>query len=150
MASAKETKKIETLSDRFHKAMDNDFNTAQGLGHIFDAVKTLNRIRQHLSATPSTKDLDLLRQGAAAVKTLAGTMGLLGEDPACYIETKQKEILDHLDIDAAAIDALIAERAQARENKDWSRADEIRNQLLARRIEIKDGPTGTTWHVKLT
>ena len=150
VATAKETKKIETLVDRFHNAMDNDFNTAQGLGHIFDAVKTLNRIRQYLPDTPSTKDLDLLRNGAAAVKTLAGTMGLLGEDPACYIESKQKEILANLDIDAAAIDALIAERARARGEKNWRRADEIRDQLLDRRIEIKDSTSGTTWHVKLT
>jgi len=150
IASAKETKKLETLVNRFHKAMDNDFNTAQGLGHLFDAVKTLNRITQALPPLPAAADLTLLRQGAQAVTTLAGTMGLLGEEPACYIKTKQEKILANLDIDAAAIAELIKARTSAREEKNWSRADEIRDQLLARQIELKDGPTGTTWHVKLT
>ncbi|MDH5297827.1 MAG: cysteine--tRNA ligase [Desulfobulbaceae bacterium] len=150
VASPKEAQKIATLTDRFLKAMDNDFNTAQGLGHIFDAVKTLNRIRQSLPDSPATTDLALLRKGAEVIKTLGGTMGLLGEDPVCYIENKQKAILAELDIDAAAIDRLIEERNQARQTKNWARADEIRDQLLARRIELKDGPSGTTWHVKLT
>ncbi len=150
VASAKEAKKIASLADRFHTAMDNDFNTAQGLGHIFDAVKTLNRISQNLPAAPAGADIALLRSSAATITTLAGTMGLLGEDPACYIEAKQQKILAELDIDATAIAGLIEERSRARDARDWARADEIRNQLLARRIELKDGPTGTTWQVKLT
>ncbi|MFC1512818.1 cysteine--tRNA ligase [Thermodesulfobacteriota bacterium] len=149
VASAKESQKIQTLADRFHKAMDNDFNTAQGLGHIFDAVKSLNRISQAMPPKPANSDLDLLRQGAETIKTLTGSMGLLSENPSLYIEAKQKKILAELDIDAADIDKLIEERNTARNEKNWARADEIRDHLLARGIEMKDGATGTTWQVKL-
>ncbi len=149
VASTKETKKIQTLADRFHKAMDNDFNTAQGLGHIFDAVKTLNRIGQAIPTVAANSDLAILHQGTEAIKTLTGSMGLLSADPIVYIEAKQKKILAELDIDAADIDKLINERNAARSEKNWARADEIRDQLLARSIEMKDGPTGTTWQVKL-
>ena len=150
IASTKETQKIRTLTDRFHKAMDNDFNTAQGLGHIFDAVKTLNRIGQNLAPCPAETDLALLREGAATIKTLAGSMGLLSENPSIYIEAKQKKVLDALDMKAGDIDKLISERNAARNDKNWARADEIRDTLLARNIELKDGPAGTTWQVKLT
>ncbi|HIJ91708.1 MAG TPA: cysteine--tRNA ligase [Deltaproteobacteria bacterium] len=149
VASPKEMQKVQTLADRFHKAMDNDFNTAQGLGHIFDAVKALNRISQNLPETPAISDLAVLRLGADTIKTLTASMGLLTEDPTLYIEAKQKKILAELDINASDIDKLIAERNAARNDKNWARADEIRDLLLARRIELKDGPTGTTWHVKL-
>ena len=150
VASPKEVQKIQTLADRFHKAMDNDFNTAQGLGHIFDAVKTLNRIVQTVPPCPADSDLALLREGAETIRMLTGSMGLLSEDPTIYIEAKQKKVLDELDIDAADIDKLIEERNAARNEKNWARADEIRDQLLASRIELKDGPSGTTWQVKLT
>ena len=149
VASAKEVQKVQTLADRFHKAMDNDFNTAQGLGHIFDAVKAMNRISQNLPEAPAIADLDVLRLGADTIKALTASMGLLTEDPTQYIEAKQKKILAELDINATDIDKLIVERNAARNEKNWARADEIRDLLLARRIELKDGPTGTTWHVKL-
>ena len=45
----------------------------------------------------------------------------------------------------ATIDALIEDRLSARDNKDWSRADEIREELLALGVSIKDGSDGTTW-----
>jgi cysteinyl-tRNA synthetase len=43
---------------------------------------------------------------------------------------------------------LIAERVQCRLDKNWSRSDEIRDELLAKNIELQDGPDGTTWSVK--
>ena len=49
------------------------------------------------------------------------------------------------DLDVAKIDALIEERLDARTNKDWSRADEIREELLALGVSIKDNSQGTTW-----
>jgi cysteinyl-tRNA synthetase len=52
-----------------------------------------------------------------------------------------------LGIDASAVEARIKERAAARAAKDFARADEIRQQLRAQRIELMDGPTGTTWRV---
>ena len=47
------------------------------------------------------------------------------------------------------IEKAIAERTAAREAKNWGRADEIRDQLLAQGIDLQDGPTGTSWQVKL-
>ena len=52
------------------------------------------------------------------------------------------------DSEAAEIDALVAERAAAKKAKDFARADEIRNDLAKRGIELKDGPQGTTWERK--
>jgi cysteinyl-tRNA synthetase len=60
----------------------------------------------------------------------------------------QDKLLEKLDLDSQSIEKLIKERTVARQNKDWNRGDAIRDELLARGVELKDGPEGTTWKVK--
>lgn len=149
-AGKKNVSKINSLVDRFVKAMDNDFNSAQALGHIFEVVKVLNTIRQSLPATPAESDLALLHSSAKSISELAGIMGLLQQDPVAYIQAKQQKTLSRLDIDQTAIESLISDRTSAREQKNWSRADEIRDILLKHKIEIKDEADGSTsWQVKI-
>ncbi|MGV1098756.1 cysteine--tRNA ligase [Thiovibrio sp. JS02] len=148
--SKNDRQKIEGLKKRFLAAMDNDFNSAQGLGHIFEVVKILNKIRQHLPAKTAGADLALLKNAAATIKELAASLGLLAEDPVTHMRNEQEKILQTLTITPADIEQLIRERTAAREEKNWARADEIRDQLLARGIEIKDSSGGTTWQVKIT
>ncbi|MFH1217467.1 MAG: cysteine--tRNA ligase [Pseudomonadota bacterium] len=150
VAGKKNITKIQSLVDRFVQAMDNDFNSAQALGHIFEVVKSLNTIRQALPEKPAETDVALLRSGAEKIRELAGIMGLLQQDPVAYITDKQQKILAQLAIDEEAIKKLIDNRTQAREQKNWSLADEIRDQLLIHNIEIKDEADGTTsWQVKI-
>jgi cysteinyl-tRNA synthetase len=144
----KDRQKIASLPERFQAAMDNDFNSALALGHLFEAVKILNKITHNLPDGPAADDLAFLKNGAAMVRELAGIMGLISEDPMVYIKDKQARMLRELDIDEVAIEEMIRERAEARENKDWAKSDAIRGRLLARQIELKDGPTGTTWRIK--
>jgi cysteinyl-tRNA synthetase len=82
------------------------------------------------------------------VSELAGIMGLISEDPVAYINDKQARLLQELDVDQVAIAEMIQERTEARENKDWAKSDAIRDKLLVMHIELKDGPTGTTWRIK--
>lgn len=141
--------KIENLPERFLNAMDNDFNSAQALGHIFDAVKIFNKIRQHPPAKLASADLQFLRHGADTVKELAGTIGLLGEKPEAYLKKEREKVLQAMPVSREEIERAIEERTNARKDKNWGRADEIRDQLLAQGIELKDGPSGTSWQVKL-
>jgi cysteinyl-tRNA synthetase len=140
--------KIASLRQRFQAAMDNDFNSALALGHLFEAVKILNKITHNLPAVPAADDLAFLTNGAAMVRELAGIMGLISEDPVAYVTAKQARLLRELNIDQVAIEKKIRERTEARENRDWAKSDAIRDKLLAKHIELKDGPTGTTWRIK--
>ncbi|HCC53931.1 MAG TPA: cysteine--tRNA ligase [Desulfobulbaceae bacterium] len=141
--------KIETIAERFRKAMDNDFNSAQALGHLFEGVKIINKIRQHLPGKPASLDLQLLKQGAETTRDMANTLGLLTENPTLYLQKEQGKILKTLSLTPEEIENAITERTTARETKNWTLADEIRDQLLAKGIELKDGPAGTAWQVKL-
>ncbi|MBU0482283.1 MAG: cysteine--tRNA ligase [Proteobacteria bacterium] len=142
-----EKDKITSLANRFQDAMDNDFNTAQGLGAIFETVKDLNRIRQSMPDTPSPEDITFLKESSRAMITIANILGLLTEPAEKFLNDKRNAEATELDITPEEIDSLIEQRKNARTEKNWQRADEIRDMLLAKGIELMDGAEGTTWQV---
>jgi cysteinyl-tRNA synthetase len=146
--SKKDTAKLEGLEVRFQEAMDNDFNTAIALAQLFDAIKILNKIIRSLPAVPGQHDIALLRNTGLKFRELANIMGLLTEDPVEHTREMQRKLLEKLNLDKESIEKLVRERTLARQNKDWARSDVIRDELLAKGVELKDGPEGTTWKVK--
>ncbi len=146
--SVKDRKKILSLRQRFESAMDNDFNTAQALGLLFDAVKVLNKVTRMLPPVPSVEDARLIRQGGAEMRELAALLGVLQNDPEQFVLRKKQDLLRKIKLSAADIDALIARRNRARDEKDWAASDEVRDELLVHGIELHDGSEGTTWSVK--
>jgi len=148
IAKEKDINKLNSMENRFQQAMDNDFNTAQAQSILFDSVKILNRIAAALPESPAASDLQLLKESRETIKRLAGVMGLLSEDAANFLDNQKKKMLAGIDIEEATIQKLIEERYTARKEKNWARSDEIRDELLAHNIELKDGPEGTTWTVR--
>ncbi len=144
----KDMKKVMELETRFQQAMDNDFNTAQAQGVFFDTAKTINRLQGKITGVPALRDIQFLKNATALLKKLASIMGLLTEDAQSFLTARREKLIADSDTDESAIDALIAERYQCRLDKNWSRSDQIRDELLAKNIEISDGPNGTTWSVK--
>jgi cysteinyl-tRNA synthetase len=146
--NAKDRKKIISLRERFESAMNNDFNTAQALGLLFDTVKVLNKVTRMLPERPSVEDVQLVRLGGSELQELAGLLGVLQQDPEQYVLEKKQQLLNSIKLSEAEIDSLIAQRNTARDEKDWSLSDEVRDELLSHGIELHDGPAGTTWSVK--
>ncbi|MDY0135638.1 MAG: cysteine--tRNA ligase [Thiomicrospira sp.] len=113
---------------RFNDAMDDDFNTPLAISVLFELVKDVNK----------NQDAQL----AGLLKALANRLGFLTELPEAFFKA-------HLNandgLSDAEIEQLIAQRAQARKDKNWARSDEIRDQLLAQGIELLDSAQGTTW-----
>lgn len=144
----KDVAQLENLVARFQQAMDNDFNTAQAQGIFFDTVKTINRVLDQLPAKVAKIDVVLLQETTAKLRELAGVMGLLRDEPEQFLATRQDGLKKKAGIDSNYVDTLIAERFQCRQDKNWKRSDEIRDELQSMNIEIKDGPEGTTWSVK--
>ncbi len=146
-ATAEEIEAMNTLTVRFCEAMDNDFNTAQGLGILFDGVKAINRIRQSLPKKAARADIALLQESAKTIAKLAAILGLLRQPPAVFLAEQQAHHLKAVAMTREELQLLIDERLAARARKEWSRADEIRDLLLQKQIELQDGPDGTTWKV---
>ncbi len=115
----------DAFVQEFETAMDDDFNTADAITAIFNLVKFCNT---NASAECTTAYLDAL---LGRLETLCDVLGL--------IVVREDEVLDE------EIEALIAERQEARKNKDYARADAIREELQEKGIILKDTKEGVQW-----
>ncbi|HXC92765.1 MAG TPA: cysteine--tRNA ligase, partial [Geobacteraceae bacterium] len=133
------TEKLSRLNARFCEAMDDDFNTALAIAHIFDLVRALNRVLadKNAESIPLTA---LFRQVKYEISTIAEVLGVLNTVPADYLARMKGRKSSELKIEVEEIEKLVAERATARKAKDFKRSDEIRNHLLELGIELLDGP----------
>ncbi|PLA74785.1 cysteine--tRNA ligase [Hydrogenovibrio sp. SC-1] len=115
------------LEVEFMAAMNDDLNTPQALAVLFELAKQINIQKQ-----PGL---------AVLLKKLANQLGLLQQTPEQFFKSQPSVS----SLDDQAIESLIAERAAARQAKDFARSDAIRDELLAQGIELLDSATGTTW-----
>lgn len=122
----------EKTRQGFIKAMDDDFNTAGALGHLFDLVRAINQARDaNLEQTSLTQAQALLRE------LVEGVFGLRLERDE--IQGAQA---------APFIDLLVELRSQLRDEKLWALSDKIRDQLLELNVLLEDSKDGTSWRWK--
>jgi cysteinyl-tRNA synthetase len=129
----------------FCDAMDDDFNTAKGVGILFNLVKETNRILDEEGQSLQAKGT--LVALTTDLKRIGGILGILQRPWQSFFEERANSQLQTMGVSAEAIDALVAERAAARKIKDWKRADEIRDQLEEAGILLEDKGDGTHWKV---
>ena len=141
----------EDFVERFHAAMQDDFNTPEALAVLFDIVREINRLRESDPAAAAGL--------AGELKRLGDILGILQDDPNEWLKTGRvvagtgdPEAGESSLAGAGAvsyseqrIESLIAERSQAKAVKNWAVADRIRDELNAAGIILEDGPKGTTW-----
>ena len=124
---------IDEYVERFNSVMDDDFNTPRAIAVLHDIAGEINR---HDKKSDKAKSL------AATLKALGGVLGLLQDSPVAYLQ-RGTGGTDGLDSDA--IEKLIAERNQARKDRNFQEADRIRDLLKEQGIELEDTPDGTLW-----
>jgi cysteinyl-tRNA synthetase len=118
--------KIDETKNKFTVAMDDDFNTANGIAEIFELVRLANVYLLEKN-TQST----VLTYFKETFDSLMNVLGLPFDDA--------EDLLD------ADIEKLIEERLEARRNRDFERSDEIRDELVAKGILLEDTAQGTRW-----
>ena len=133
----------ERLADMrvaFVEAMDDDLNTSSALGSIDELVTAINDYTGSLGDTPTTPGVaDTLREALAALDELTDVLGISLDEPRGAMD----------DATRVAIEALVAQRAVARQSRDWAEADRIRRELDERYgVVVKDTPQGATWSAR--
>lgn len=116
------------LPSAFTTAMNDDFNTPEALACLFDTCRLLNK------GLDSDEDVSMLFD---QFRAMTGVLGIVQHDTEAWFKSG--------DVDSEHIEALINERRIAKNDRDFARADAIRDQLSAEGIILEDSPTGTTW-----
>jgi len=122
------------LERRFHAAMQDDFNTPEALGVLFELARECNRLRD---GSP----MEAAALGAL-LRKLGNILGLLQADAETFLRTGVGEL------DVVRIEALIASRNAARAAKDWAQADRIRSELKAMQVVLEDRDGLTSWRLE--
>lgn len=131
----------------FVEAMDDDFNTAQTYANLFAIMKYLNTVIADKKMDATTKS-NLLKQIKDKVIELYNILAIFEEEPEEFLNDLKSKYLAKLSITSSEIESLINERKEAKANKDYARADEIRNSLDEKGIVLLDGKDGTSWNIK--
>ncbi len=118
--------KMEALKAKFIAAMEDDLNTADAISVLFEMVRFINTAEKL-----SFEDAEFCR---SMLKELGGVLGLLQKEKSGDI--------------SAEVEALIAERAEARKAKDWAKSDEIRDKLKAMGVVLEDTRSGVKWKIE--
>jgi cysteinyl-tRNA synthetase len=106
----------------FHEAMDDDFNSAKAIGHLFDLSRQVNRALDEGLGAPAVA-------AARRLLDLGGSLGLFRKAPAG--ETWDEEVM-----------SLVEAREKARRARDWGEADALRGRLQERGVLVEDSPSG--------
>lgn len=123
-------KEIENLTTRFEQAMDDDFNTANGISVLFDAVRLANEWVTR----------EVISQGT--IEGILDWFARFGGQIFGLVDLSEEELPDK------EVEALIEERQEARKVRNFARADEIRDQLESMGIILEDTPQGVRWRRK--
>ncbi len=134
----------DELERKFYEAMDDDFNTALALSYVYELSKNLNKMIDDKDASA----LGLIAYANDTLNNLSGTLGLLKDNLASLEGRERIHHLNRIGLDISFVENAIAERVEARKNKNYQRSDEIRNMLLEKGIALLDTPKGTEWRIK--
>jgi cysteinyl-tRNA synthetase len=131
----------------FGEAMDDDFNTAAAVGHLYEAFVLANKLLDEPQGVAKDVRRRTLVRLRGDLAKCGETLGIFQREPAAFLTAYRGRLCARRGIDPVAVEARIAERAGARTAKDFARADQIRKDLQAAGVELMDTPAGTTWRV---
>lgn len=138
----------DSIIPKFVENMDEDFNTTASIANLYNIFKYANNIMKTSKDKTKEDIANILRKILKNVHEVYSVLGLFDQNPDEYITKLKKKYLKELDIDEENIKQEIEKRAKAKQNKDFEKADKIRNALEAKGIILKDSKEGTSWDFK--
>ena len=140
---------IQSAQKNIEGALNDDLNTPIAFSILFKLIRQFNEKNSYSKS--NTEELAMYaRDIKNTIIKYGKMMSLFQEPPDLFLQEMDDIFLKKNKLDKKIIDQLVAERTQARKNKNFKEADEIRNKLMNMNIEVKDSPQGTTWETKKT
>ncbi len=141
-------KKLEGFDSKIKKALNDDFNSAELISYIFEAVRTFNAL-----GFVNKKKKNGVHKGCSEVfiawmKKYGDMSALFNSDPSSMLNGLDEILIEMRGIDKIKIEGLVKQRNTARDNKDWDQADKVRTELEQMGVELFDGHE-RGWKVKV-
>ncbi len=130
-----------SFSQKWQEAMEDDFNTAQVLGIVFEYVRLMNGLMD------KKKPTKLAQIFIDDMKILSGVLHLFSEEPTAFLSNLKLLVAKERGVIVDEIQSAIQKRKAAREQKDFATSDKIRAELLAKGIELRDSGQATDWDI---
>jgi len=140
--------KFKKLIDKFNAAMDDDFNTAQALGHVFDMVRLVNNFIVDEKNMPASDKAKILTEAKNVFDHFGAVLGVFQSDADDFFISDKESELRKRGLNIEEIENLIKQRQVARSQKDWTGADAIRKELAELHIVLKDSANSTSWMIE--
>ena len=138
----------ESIKTNFVEAMDDDFNTTVALSELYSIFKYLNNAIKKMNKGNKEQTLNTIKRVITNLKEVYSILGLFEQVPVEFIAELKNKYIKELDISENEIIELVNKRLEAKKNKDFETADNIRNELNDKGIILNDTKEGTTWDLK--
>jgi len=139
---------VATIKEKFIEVMDDDFNTPAAIANLHTVFKYINNLIK--TAKKDRKEIiaNTLVKMLKDIKEVYGILGFFEQEPTDFIRNLRKKYLNKINIEEIYITEKIAERKEAKQNKNYELADKIRAELDEKGIILNDTVNGTSWDIK--
>jgi cysteinyl-tRNA synthetase len=140
--------KLKDLKEKFDSSLDDDFNTAQALGCVFEAVRLMNNFMAIEKNMPAAIKTNIFDEAKKAFAHFGAILGVFQDDPDHFFNFDREIEVRKRGLNVGEIESLIRERQAARAAKDWTKADAIRQALADLHVVLKDAANTTSWIIE--
>ena len=136
---------LQGLARKWDQAMQDDLNTAEAVGYVFGLVRLANRMLEDKTFRKSEAGKEIMQEMLGMLENWGDALGVFQRFGEEFLEQLKLMRCNRLDIDPQAVQEMVLKRQQARKDKDFETADQIREELAAKGIEVMDTPAGPRW-----
>ena len=140
--------KLKDLKEKFDSSLDDDFNTAQALGYVFEVVRLTNNFMAMEKNMPASIQTNIFDEAKKAFDHFGAVLGVFQDDPDHFFKFDCEMEVRKRGLNVGEIESLIKERQAARAAKDWTKADAIRQELASLHVVLKDTADMTSWIIE--
>ena len=137
-----------TIKDKFIEAMDDDFNTSAAIANLHIIFKYANNLMKTANKSNKVQIANTISKILDEVKDAYGVLGFFKQDPSNFEKEIKEKYLKKINLDINYIENEIEQRLEAKKNKNYELADNIRTKLDNEGIILNDTVDGTVWDIK--
>ena len=136
------------LVSKAHEGLQDDFNTAVVLAALSDAARAANKLLDEPKSVPKPVRKRSLRKLERDIRNVAqGALGILKQSPKTFLHQRRTRLALRQSVDLKVVEQLLEQRLSARKERDFSKADQLRQELHQMGIEVQDTPEGVDWKI---